>query len=211
MNKFLYLFSVIAFMAVAQLTFADEVKLKRACLKDNPIMQGVSDADLIQIYTQICDKKNKQDKSPYLLQAAQRFYAIGQNYQALQLVGYLESQSLTHRNLTDLKFLLGARLANDAITTMRDHESRHLTAETTYPVAKNLTERIQQTLPNNILAKANSTAQVNTHKSIQNNKKTSQKRQYSSKPQTTKTHELRSPSTTVKPTSNKAQTPFSNL
>lgn len=70
-------------------------------------MQGVSDPDLIQIYTQICDKKNKQDKSTYLLQAAQRFYVIGQNYQALQIVGYLESQSLTHRNLTDLKFFMG--------------------------------------------------------------------------------------------------------
>lgn len=186
-------------MAAAQLTFADEVKLKRACLKDNPIMQGVSDINLIQIYTQICDKKNKQDKSPYLLQAAQRFYIIGQNYQALQLVEDLDSQSLTHPDLTDLKFLLGARLANDAITTMRDRESRQLTAETTYPAAKNLTERIQQTLP----AKQNSKAQVTRNKTRQNNKKTSQK--------TIKTHELKSPGTAVKPTSSKAQTPFSNL
>lgn len=176
-------------------------------------MQGVSDPDLIQIYTQICDKKNKQDKSTYLLQAAQRFYVIGQNYQALQIVGYLESQSLTHRNLTDLKFLLGTRLANDAMITMRDRESRHLSTELTYPAAKALSNRIQQTLPNEILSKQTIQQQPTSNKESHNSKKVVHKtRQHITKPQATKAaQEVKPPNTTVKPTSTKPQTPFSNL
>ena len=107
--------------------FANE--LKRGCLKDNPLAVGETDSTLLQIYTQACDKKNKDNVNGYLAQAAQRFQQIGKNYKALQLVNELNSQQVQHSSLTDVKFLAGVAIANEALTQIREKEVRYLSDE----------------------------------------------------------------------------------
>lgn len=134
-----------------QYTIADDLKLKRSCLKENPIMEGVFDQGLVSIYNQVCDKKNKDNKSTYLIQAAQRFNVLGLNYHALQLINSLEAQNISSQALTDVKFLAGTKLASDALSTMREKELRYLSEDVTYPAAKELTATIQHSLPSSIL------------------------------------------------------------
>lgn len=55
--------------------------------------------------------------------------------------------------------------------TMRDRESRHLSTELTYPAAKALSNRIQQTLPNEILSKQTIQQQPTSNKESHNSKK----------------------------------------
>lgn len=134
-----------------QSSFAEDLKLKRSCLKKNPIMQGIYDPNLISIYKQVCDKNNKDNKNTYLIQAAQRFNALGLNDHAMQLIGMLEAQKISNQSLTDVKFLVGTRLANDALQTMREKELRYLSEDVTYPAAKELMEAIQHALPSRVL------------------------------------------------------------
>lgn len=103
--------------------------LKRSCLKDNPLAVGETDPTLLQIYAQACDKKNKDNVNGYLAQAAQRFQQIGKNYKALQLVNELNSQQVQHSSLTDVKFLAGVAIANEALTQIREKEVRYLSDE----------------------------------------------------------------------------------
>ena len=103
--------------------------LKRSCLKDNPLAVGETDPALLQIYAQACDKKNKDNVNGYLAQAAQRFQQIGKNYKALQLVNELNSQQVQHSSLTDVKFLAGVAIANEALTQIREKEVRYLSDE----------------------------------------------------------------------------------
>lgn len=112
---------------VSSTAFADE--LKKSCIKDNPLVAGESDAALLQIYAQVCDKKNKDNNNAFLVQAAQRFQQIGQNYKALQLVNELNAKQVQHSSLTDVKFLAGVAIANQALTQMRDKEVRYLSDE----------------------------------------------------------------------------------
>lgn len=103
--------------------------LKRSCVKDNPLVAGETDATLIQIYAQACDKKNKDNVNGYLAQAAQRFQQIGKNYKALQIVNDLNAQNVQHSSLTDVKFLAGVAIANEALVQIREKEVRYLSDE----------------------------------------------------------------------------------
>ena len=152
MKKFIILSAVIISSIGFQQAFADdEVKLKRGCVKDYPLVAGESDQALLGIYAQVCDKKNKDNKAALLVQAAQRYQQLGQNLKALQLVSELEGQNVPSTTLTDVKFLAGLSIADTALTTMRGTESRYLNENDTYPAAKKFTEAAKAATPSSVL------------------------------------------------------------
>ena len=79
MKTIIVLTVLVSVSGLCPLAFAEDLTLKRSCLKDNPLAVGVMDSQLINIYTQLCDKKNKDNKNAYLVQAAQRFQQLGLN------------------------------------------------------------------------------------------------------------------------------------
>ena len=147
MKTIIVLAVLISTFGLCQLAFAKDLTLTRGCLKDNPLAAGVMDPQLIHIYSQLCDKKNKDNKNAYLVQAAQRLQQLGLNDRAIQIVNQLEQQNIRSPSLTDTKFLIGAKFANDALLQMRDHESRALSSDLTYPAAKFLVNDIQKSRP----------------------------------------------------------------
>ena len=58
-NGVLFISLIVATFTM-QTIFAKEapLELKKACLKNNPLAIGDTDPELIDLYTQICDKKN---------------------------------------------------------------------------------------------------------------------------------------------------------
>lgn len=136
MKNSVFVTAVALGMGLASMTYADEVSLKRSCVKDNPLVAGETDPTLILIYAQICDKKNKDNKNAYLAQAAHRFQQLGQNNKALSLVNSLNASGFHHPSLTDVKFLSGVAIANEALTQMRGSEVRYLSDETYAPAAE---------------------------------------------------------------------------
>ena len=128
------------------MAYANEVELKRSCVKDNPLVAGETDATLLQIYAQVCDKKNKDNKNGYLAQAAQQFQKIGRNDKALRLVNELNANNIQHPSLTDVKFLAGVGIANEALAQMRGAEVRYLTDET-YAPAIALNDAVKKARP----------------------------------------------------------------
>ncbi len=147
MKTIIVLTVLVSVSGLCPLAFAEDLTLKRSCLKDNPLAVGVMDSQLINIYTQLCDKKNKDNKNAYLVQAAQRFQQLGLNDRAIQIVNGLEQQNIHSPTLTDTKFLIGVKFANDALQQMREKESRSLSSDLTYPAAKFLIGDIQKSLP----------------------------------------------------------------
>lgn len=140
--------------AIGQSAYANDstIQLGRKCIKDNPLVVGETDSILLTIYSQICDKKNEKTKNILLIQAAQRFQAIGQDFKALQLVNSLHSQNIQSVSLTDVQFLAGTAIANKSITQMRTKEMRYLTREQTYPAAKDLINAIERAKPAAVLS-----------------------------------------------------------
>lgn len=148
MKKVVLLSSLIVGSLFSTGVFANE--LKRGCVKDNPLVAGETDATLIQIYSQACDRKNKDNKNGYLAQAAQRFQQIGKNYKALQLVNELNAQGIQHSSLTDVKFMAGVGIANDALTQIRDKEVRYLSDEA-YAPAIALNDAVKKAKPLSVI------------------------------------------------------------
>ena len=158
------------FMAsVTGLTHAgDEIKLKKSCLKDYPEVVGESNPELLSIYSQLCDKKNKDNKNSILILAAQKFQQMGKSNKAMQIVSYLETQNIQSNELTDVKFLSGVSLVHDALNKMRNNEMRYLSEDGTYPVAKSLSDAIKQAAPSSVLVEKQqevNTTNVKTSKS----------------------------------------------
>lgn len=136
---------------VSQFTFADEnrIELKKGCIKDYPLVADETDLDLLNIYSQICDKKNKKNielKNELFIQAAQKFQQLGKNLKALQLVDSLRKQNIQHTALTDVTFLAGVGIAQSSLQQMRNNELRYLSPEMTYPAAKQFSESIRTSL-----------------------------------------------------------------
>ena len=136
---------------VSQFTFADEnrIELKKGCIKDYPLVADETDPDLLNIYSQICDKKNKKNielKNELFIQAAQKFQQLGKNLKALQLVDSLRKQNIQHTALTDVTFLAGVGIAQSSLQHMRNNELRYLSPEMTYPAAKQFSESIRTSL-----------------------------------------------------------------
>ena len=78
LNKKIFYLSSIAIISISQLTFASEQapELKKSCLKDHALVSSELDSNLINIYSQICDKKNKKNivlQNELLIQAAQQY------------------------------------------------------------------------------------------------------------------------------------------
>ncbi|MCT9980770.1 hypothetical protein M2R48_20840 [Acinetobacter sp. I-MWF] len=133
----------------------DEIKLKRSCIKDYPMVEGETNPELLAVYSQLCDKKNKDNKNKLLVSAAEKFQQIGKNDKAIQIVNYLETQNIQSNELTDVKFLAGIGLASDALNKMRTREMRYLTEDKTYPVAKSFTDAVRQAMPAAVLVEKN--------------------------------------------------------
>ena len=101
----------------------------------------------------VCDKKNNSNQLLLLSKAAERFQQLGMNYSALKIVSDLEAQNFTNQTLTNTKFLAGVKLADQALTQMREKQLRYLTEEDTYPPAKILVDNIEKSRPSNMLVK----------------------------------------------------------
>lgn len=148
LNKVILLTTVLVSSVFTTSVFAEE--LKRSCVKDNPLVAGESDPALIQIYSQVCDKKNKDNNNEYLAQAAQRFQQIGRNYKALQLVNELNAKQVQHSSLTDVKFLAGVAIANEALTQIRDKEVRYL-SDDAYAPAVAFSDAVRKAKPLSVI------------------------------------------------------------
>lgn len=142
-------------MATTLVYADDEIKLKRSCIKDYPMVEGETNPELLAVYSQLCDKKNKDNKNKLLVSAAEKFQQIGKNDKAIQIVNYLETQNIQSNELTDVKFLAGIGLASDALSKMRTREMRYLTEDKTYPVAKSFTDAVRQAMPAAVLVEKN--------------------------------------------------------
>ncbi|NNH00196.1 hypothetical protein [Acinetobacter sp. ANC 5414] len=119
-------------------------------MKDYPLVTGETDQDLLNIYSQICDKKNKKNialQNELLIQAAQKYQQLGKNLKALQLIESLSQQNVQRTALTDVAFLAGVGIAESYLQLMRSNEVRYLNAQTTYPAAKKLSDHIHLSLP----------------------------------------------------------------
>jgi len=128
LNQSIFFISVIVMIMVSQFTFADEnrielkkenrIELKKGCIQNNPLVADETDPDLLNIYNQICDKKNKKNielKNDLFIQAAQKFQQLGKNLKALQLVDSLRKQNIQHTALTDVTFLAGVGIAQSSL------------------------------------------------------------------------------------------------
>ena len=92
-------------------------------------------------------KKNDELKNKLLVQAASRYQELGKSYKALQLVEELNARNINHTSLTDTRFLAGVSIANTALNHMRQEEMRYLSADLTYPPAKDLSNLVRNSLP----------------------------------------------------------------
>lgn len=153
MKSYYFILSTSILLAATSLAFADTegvIQLSNKCIKAYPLVSGETDQNLLHLYMQLCDKKNKKDdvlKNQLSVQAAKRYQELGKNYKALQLVETLNAQNIQHSSLTDTQFLAGIAIANAALDYMRQEEMRYLSADLTYPPAKNLSQSIQNSLP----------------------------------------------------------------
>lgn len=139
-------------ISTCQLAFAGDqpTELKKSCLKDHGLVASELNVNLIDIYSQICDKKNKKNttlQTELQIQAAQQYQKAGYNLKALQLVDNLRKQNVQHTALTDVSFLAGVDIANKSLQQMRSNEMRYLSLEGTYPAAKQLSDSIRVSLP----------------------------------------------------------------
>ncbi len=155
-NKIIYLLLVSGLLIFNNVVHANdsEVKLKRSCIKANPLVDGESDPDLLNIYAQVCDKKNTENKLLLLTQAANRFQQLGKPLKSLMLVDFLEKQNVNIAALTDVKFLIGVDLAKSSLTKMRENESRYLSVDKTYPPAKSFVDLYRTSLPSEEIVKS---------------------------------------------------------
>ena len=156
MKNFIPYILVLGASLATTLVYADdEIKLKRSCIKDYPMVEGETNPELLAVYSQLCDKKNKDNKNKLLVSAAEKFQQIGKNDKAIQIVNYLETQNIQSNELTDVKFLAGIGLASDALSKMRTREMRYLTEDKTYPVAKSFTDAVRHAMPAAVLVEKN--------------------------------------------------------
>lgn len=128
-----------------------EVKLKKKCVQQHPLVVGESDAELLSLYVQICDKKNHQVQHDLLIQAAQRYQQLGQHLKALNLVNDLHEQNIHSTALTDIQFIASAQISHSAIHQMRHNETRYLSGDQTSAVAKELVDAIEQAKPMSVV------------------------------------------------------------
>ncbi len=143
----LFLTGNIIGLSYAQAAEQEPVKLKRSCIKKNPLVEGQNDPELLNIFKQVCDSDNTTQKNDLLAKAAMRFYQTNQPVKALNLASQLQSQNIRGSLITDVLFLSGVSIANTSLQQMRSQEMRYLTNDVTYPPAKQLIENIHTAMP----------------------------------------------------------------
>lgn len=186
-----------------------KIVLKKRCLTANPLVVNEDDSSLLTIYTQICDKANKNNQTVFLIQAAQRFQVLGKNFKALQIIHQLEESNVKSNTITDVKFLAATQIANSAIQQIRTQEIRFLNTSDTYPAAKQLVDAIQAAKPESILIEEAKSTQHSIDQSNVNNTVKAKKKSIAKvipKPQKT----VVTSQPTIKNTSNE-KNPFAGL
>ena len=197
----LFLTGNIIGLSYAQAAELEPVKLKKSCIKKNPLAEGQNDPELLNIFKQVCDSDNATQKNDLLAKAAMRFYQTNQPVKALNLASQLQSQNIRGSLITDVLFLSGVSIANNSLQQMRTQELRYLSNDVTYPPAKQLIENIHTAMP----APDPSSFKASSDSSSDDNEKRSYKKQYvtRNKASTSRTSNKRvsSPAktTTVKP------------
>ncbi|ETR95300.1 hypothetical protein AWW73_00670 [Acinetobacter lactucae] len=197
----LFLTGNIIGLSYAQAAELEPVKLKKSCIKKNPLAEGQNDPELLNIFKQVCDSDNTTQKNDLLAKAAMRFYQTNQPVKALNLASQLQSQNIRGSLITDVLFLSGVSIANNSLQQMRTQEMRYLSNDVTYPPAKQLIENIHTAMP----APDPSSFKASSDSSSDDNEKRSYKKQYvtRNKASTSRTSNKRvsSPAktTTVKP------------
>ncbi|MDA3452547.1 MULTISPECIES: hypothetical protein [Acinetobacter] len=197
----LFLTGNIIGLSYAQAAELEPVKLKKSCIKKNPLAEGQNDPELLNIFKQVCDSDNTTQKNDLLAKAAMRFYQTNQPVKALNLASQLQSQNIRGSLITDVLFLSGVSIANNSLQQMRTQELRYLSNNVTYPPAKQLIENIHTAMP----APDPSSFKASSESSSDDNEKRSYKKQYvtRNKASTSRTSNKRvsSPTktTTVKP------------
>lgn len=197
----LFLTGNIIGLSYAQAAELEPVKLKKSCIKKNPLAEGQNDPELLNIFKQVCDSDNTTQKNDLLAKAAMRFYQTNQPVKALNLASQLQSQNIRGSLITDVLFLSGVSIANNSLQQMRTQEMRYLSNDVTYPPAKQLIENIHTAMP----APDPSSFKASSESSSDDNEKRSYKKQYvtRNKASTSRTSNKRvsSPAktTTVKP------------
>ncbi len=152
----------------------EPVKLKKSCIKKNPLAEGQNDPELLNIFKQVCDSDNTTQKNDLLAKAAMRFYQTNQPVKALNLASQLQSQNIRGSLITDVLFLSGVSIANNSLQQMRTQEMRYLSNDVTYPPAKQLIENIHTAMP----APDPSSFKASSESSSDDSEKRSYKKQY---------------------------------
>ncbi|RSO56257.1 hypothetical protein EA756_11165 [Acinetobacter lactucae] len=170
----LFLTGNIIGLSYAQAAELEPVKLKKSCIKKNPLAEGQNDPELLNIFKQVCDSDNTTQKNDLLAKAAMRFYQTNQPVKALNLASQLQSQNIRGSLITDVLFLSGVSIANNSLQQMRTQEMRYLSNDVTYPPAKQLIENIHTAMP----APDPSSFKASSESSSADNEKRSYKKQY---------------------------------
>lgn len=170
----LFLTGNIIGLSYAQAAELEPVKLKKSCIKKNPLAEGQNDPELLNIFKQVCDSDNTTQKNDLLAKAAMRFYQTNQPVKALNLASQLQSQNIRGSLITDVLFLSGVSIANNSLQQMRTQELRYLSNDVTYPPAKQLIENIHTAMP----APNPSSFKASSESSSDDNEKRIYKKQY---------------------------------
>ncbi len=145
--------SVMSHSVYADASEIKPIELKRKCLKQHPLAENQTDQVLLGIYQQACDKDNAARVNDLLAQAAMRMYELKQPMNALSLATHLQKQNVRSTTLTDVTFLAGVAIANEAVERMRSSEMRYLSHDITYPPAKELMSNIHVAYPTPVASK----------------------------------------------------------
>jgi len=60
LNKYKFFLPLLVMLSISPFTFASEnnIELKKACIKDYPLVGDETDPELLNIYRQICDSES---------------------------------------------------------------------------------------------------------------------------------------------------------
>ncbi|QXW24521.1 hypothetical protein KXJ74_08830 [Acinetobacter johnsonii] len=164
---------MITAVCIAQVSYAkkeDSLELNKSCIKLYPLAAGDTDADLISLYTQMCDKNNRKNQallSGLQIQIAQKYQAQGYNLKALQAVAQLRNQNISTPEMTEAEFLAGTAISQSALNHMRTVEL-HSLSEEAYQPAKVLADTIRFAQP---VVQNRETVSENTYNKKKSNKK----------------------------------------
>jgi hypothetical protein len=143
-------FAAIFFMMqVSHAKTETPAEISKSCIKAYPLAAGDTNAELIELYTQLCDKKNKQNVeqlTDFKIAIAQNYQEHGNNLKALQALNQLRSLNINTPKMTDIEFLAGTSISQHALNQMRSVELRPI-SESNYQPAKELAEAIRYAQP----------------------------------------------------------------